>query len=628
MAGGYKQDTRVGKLTTPLGDDALLLSRFWAEEEISEVHPYDIEALSTEEDLDFDKALGQNCTLTLETSDGLERHFCGVLVEAELKGARVDLYVYQLELRPWLWLLNHASTTRIFENLTVPDIIKKVFRGRGFSDFRDALTVTYPTLKYCVQYNETDFNFVSRLMQQNGIYYFHEHTDGKHELVVADAKSCHKPAPGVETVSFLSTVKGDRVSEKQGFHRWTKNRKFTTGKVALSAYDYSKPRANLKTDSDKSGSYSKGSLETYYHPGAYTERSEGERLAKVLIDSKKAVDKRRKGYGNIPSLYPGCLVTLSDHPDNAENIEYLVSHCSHRFASQQYRSWSGGVGSSLSAAWSGADGGDAGAPDAGVDDPSDSGASQDYSGAAGMSDSSQPFRAPNNARTPKVSGADFGTVIGNGEIDTDPDGMGRIQVMLNNYQVGSNTFWMRAAQFWAGSNKRGALFLPRVGDEVVVIYQQGDPNQPIVIGSVYNGTNMPPMGLPGDKNYSLIQTRSTPGGDGHQRIGFDDTAGSEKLFFRAQKDLFVDVGNNEIRTVMKDQYESIYGDIRKYTKGNDAETTDGNVSKYVRGIYSLTAVQKITLTVGNSSITIAPDGITIHAPTVTIKGDAHVSING
>ena len=326
MAGPYTQDTRAGKLTTPLGDDVLLLSRFWAEEELSQVHPYHIEALSADGDLDFDQALGRNCTLKLIAPDGLERCFCSVLVEAELKGARDDLHVYQLELRPWLWLLNHASSTRIFENLAAPDIIKKVFSGRGFLDFRDALTVTYPTLKYCVQYDETDFNFVSRLMQKNGIYYFHEHTDSKHELVLADAKASHTTAPGLETISLLSTMRSGRGADgKQGLRRWTKHRKFTTGKATLNAYDYTKPAANLKTDADKSASYGHGSLETYsYHPAAYTDPSEGERLAKVLVDSKKADDKRRSGYGNAPSLYPGCLVTLTDHPDAAENIEYLV----------------------------------------------------------------------------------------------------------------------------------------------------------------------------------------------------------------------------------------------------------------------------------------------------------------
>jgi type VI secretion system secreted protein VgrG len=639
MADGFTQETRVGKLTTPLGVDALLLSRFRAEEELSQVHPFHIEAMSPDPDIDFDKALGQNCSITLIASDNLERDFCGVLVEAEFKGERDGLFVFQLELRPWLWLLNHASSTRIFENLTAPDIIKKVFQSRGFADFQDALTVSYPTLTYCVQYNETDFNFVSRLMEENGIYYYHKHSDSKHELVLADSRSSHHPAPGVDTIFYSPDARGGiRLDGKQGFHRWTKQRKFTTGKVGLNAYDYTKPSTSLKVDSDQSGKYANGSLETYFHPGAHIDSHEGERLARVLIDSKKAADQRRRGHGSAPSLFPGCVVTLADHPDGSENIEYLVLHCSHEFNAQGYRSRSDGVGSSLGAAWAGGagSGGGSGGVDAGIDDPAES-PDQNYKGSVGMSDSGQPFRAPSAAKIPRIAGADVGIVIGSGEIDTDPQGLGRIQVMFPTYETPNNTFWARTSQFWAGAGQRGVLFLPRVGDEVIVVYERGDPSRPIVVGSFYNGNDKPPVDLPAKKNVSLIRTLSTPGGGGYHLISFDDTADSELMSVQAQKDLSVLVLNDETRTVDHNQTVTVQGDAEKTTGGGEtvevgksySVSVGQNYEVEVGKDYDLAATEKITLTAGmGSSITISPEGITIEAPMVTINGHTLVTING
>jgi len=636
MPGGFTQDTRAGKLTTPFGDDVLLLSRFRAEEEISQVHPYRIEALSTDDNLDFNQALGQNCTLTLLSPEGLERHFCGVLVEAELKGMRDDLWVYHLELRPWLWLLKHAASSKIFENKTAPEVIKKVFSDRGFSDFREALTVTYPQLPYCVQYNETDFDFVTRLMQKNGIYYFFEHSDGVHKLVLADSKSSHQPAPGVEKLSYVSAMRaGSSDDDKQGFRSWTKNRKFTTGIATLNANDYTRSSSSLKSNSNKPGSYSHGSLEAYSHTSNHKTEREGVRLASVVVDARKAADQHRTGHGQIPSLFPGCLVTVTGHPDDGENKEYLVLRCSHRFTSQGYRSWSG-AGSSLSAAFNEGDAGSAGGSDSGIDDPSDGGSFQDYYGSAGMADSSQPYRAAQDAHTPKIYGVTVGMVCGNDEIDTDPKGLGTIKVELPLYEAGSNSFWAQTTQFWAGSGSRGALFLPRMGDEVVVAFEHGDPDHPIVIGSLYNSSNKPPVDLPGNKNISEIRTLSTPGGGGYHLLAFDDTDGSELMNIQAQKDLTILIKNNETRTVNSNQSETIQGNITKTTQGDENERTNGKVTRTVDKTetvtttmgYNLSSNVEIVLTVGGSSITINQSGITMQAPLITINADAMVSING
>jgi len=210
MAEALSQDERTGKLTTPFGGDVLVLSHMNAVEALSELFEFRIEAVSLQANLDFNSALGLGATVKLSTNDGLERYFNGVMTEARWAGAKDDLYFYEVVLRPWFWLLTRTSDCRIFPNMTVIDIIKKVFQDRGFSDFRDATSSSPPTLEYCVQYRETDFSFVCRLMEEYGVYYFFEHSDGKHVLVLADAKSSHQPVPGLASLPYIPVDRGGR----------------------------------------------------------------------------------------------------------------------------------------------------------------------------------------------------------------------------------------------------------------------------------------------------------------------------------------------------------------------------------------------------------------------------------
>ena len=208
MADPISQEDRPAKLTTPLGENALGLARFSAIEGLSELFEFRIEAVSIQGGLDFASALGLGSSVELLTQDGQKRYFHGVMTEARWAGTQQDLYLYQFVLRPWLWLLTRTSDCKIFAQMTPIDIIKQVFSDRGFSDFRDATTGSPPTLEYCVQYRETDFAFVSRLMEQYGIYYFFEYQDGKHTLVLADMKASHKPDPDLSSAPYLPSTEG------------------------------------------------------------------------------------------------------------------------------------------------------------------------------------------------------------------------------------------------------------------------------------------------------------------------------------------------------------------------------------------------------------------------------------
>ena len=254
MTDALSQKDRTGTLTTPFGGDVLALSRMKAVEALSRLFEFHIEAVSLEANLNFNKALGHGCTVKLITVDNIERYFHGVMTEAHWAGGQQDLYGYEIVLRPWLWLLTRTSDCRIFKQMTPIDIIKQVFSGRGFSDFRDATIGSPPTLEYCVQYRETDFNFVCRLMEEYGVYYFFEHSDGKHTLVLADGKSSHKPIPSLASLPFIPTAEGGR-HETQHVETWSRGRVAQTGAYVLEDYGYKKPSANLLAHSQKPGGY-------------------------------------------------------------------------------------------------------------------------------------------------------------------------------------------------------------------------------------------------------------------------------------------------------------------------------------------------------------------------------------
>jgi type VI secretion system secreted protein VgrG len=550
MPGNLTQDGRIGTLSTPLGADKLVLSRFEGSEAMGELFEYRIEAVSEQENIDFNQALGLNCAVTIKTIDQLERNFNGVLVQARWTGVKNDLYVYQLVLRPWLWLLSRTSDCRIFSSMKVPDIIEKVFNDRGFPDFRKALTGSYPTLEYCVQYRESDMNFVCRLMEEYGIYYFYEHTKDKHTLVLADSKSSHKSILGLSSVPFLPGH-GEIRRDKQQFDDWSTFRGFQSGRFVLNDYDYEKPGANLIADADKSGGYAHGSMEIYDYPGRYDDQGEGKTLAKVRLEADQSRDQRRSALGSAPSLFPGGTFSLESHPTSSENIEYLALRASHTYVDQDYRS-----GSAAASA---------------------------YVGSYEMAASDRQFRSPLLTRKSVIQGPQTAKVVGQQgeEIDVDKEGRILLQFYWDRKKTSSRR--VRVGQIWAGKYQK-ALFIPRIGDEVVVQYLEGDPDRPLVVGSVYNGDNTVPVDLPANKTKSGMNSDSSKGHNGHNLFVFEDKSGEEYVKLRAQKDLGVKVLNNETRQI-----------------GGDDTITVGDMTiggQTIGGNYTLNALKTMTINVG------------------------------
>jgi type VI secretion system secreted protein VgrG len=601
---GLSQATRKAILKTPLGEDELVLREFDGKEELGRLFEFRIDAISRNRDINFDSCIGQACSVTLKTS-GPDRYFNGILVEAEWRGPLEDNFAYRLLLRPWFWLLTRTTDCRIFENKNVLDIIKQVFSDRGFNDFEDKTTTSYPKIEYCVQYRETDFDFVSRLMEENGIYYFFEHSADKHMLNMADSKSSLKPIPGLSTLPFIALAGQDR-SEEQYVSVWVAGRSFQTGKVELKDYDYLKPNAKLLSDANGTAGYTKSKMEFYDYPGRYKEQSDGDRFAKIKLEAQQALDQRRFASGHAASLFPGGLVTLEKQIKPSENVEYLVLSATHRFSTENYRTGGGGM------------------PD------------QVYQGSYSFLPSNRPFRSLPTTPKPLVHGPQTAKVVGKSGEEIDVDEYGRILVEFYWDRKKMKSCRVRIAQVWSGK-AWGGIFIPRIDQEVVVEYLEGDPDRPLVTGTVYNNDNKVPYSLPDNKTKGGFKTDSTKGHGGYNEFVFEDKKDSEQIGLHAQKDLGIVVLNQETREIGQNFMPPMGSASRSTTlhNGDDELTLEvGNQTIDIAGIrtmqvgmtMSTTAQISMTLMVGMSTVVITPASVSITSPTITLLAEAEIAL--
>jgi len=635
MAGVLSQDNRIGKLTTPLGPDILALVRIDASEGLSELFSFNVEAISLDPNIDFDKIMGQACTVNIKT-DGPNRVFNGILVAAQATGStQTEFFGYRLTLRPWLWLLTRTTDCRIFQNKKAPAIIREVFKDRGFTDFDSQISEegSFPTLEYCVQYRETDFNFVSRLMEKEGIYYFFRHEGGgddrpaKHILVLANGRSSHKPVPGHQKTEF-NFVEKNFVANKEFISDWTSTRQMRSGVYELNDYNYETPKVKMTAIDFGAETYTRANMEIYDFPGNYKDVDTGLRYAEIALDAEQALDHRRFGSGQAISLFPGGLTTLkplpvSDEakkflPPGSEFQEYLVVRALHSYGTQTYQT---------------------------------TGRFHDGTihGNYEFQPINRPFRAPIATPKPRIFGIQTAVVVdkqARGRIDKSPE---EIEVE-NLTEIYVSFYWdrrqheekrsckLRCAQLWSGKNW-GGQFIPRIGMEVVVEFLEGDPDRPIVIGCVYNDDRKPPYDLPDHKTKSGIKSESSKGDHGFNEWNFEDKKGSEQINVHAQKDLNVTVLNNETRSVGHDMATTVtnsetrtIGEKFKPPTGSPSRKTilknGDDVLDVQNGAIDIKAKVKIELTVGPSKITIDPKGITLDAPTITIKAATTCIIQG
>jgi len=563
---------RAMEITTPVGDDVLLFYGMHAREELGRLSEYQLDLLSQKKDINPDDLLGKSVTVKIELPDESTRFFNG-FVTRFAQGGTVGRYNrYSAFVNPWLWFLTRTTDCRIFQEMTVPDIVKKVFADHPTADFKFELTGSYRKWDYCVQYRETDFNFVSRLLEEEGIYFYTRHTDGHHTIVLTDSMSKHETVPGYEKISFISPHDLVR-PELEHIGSWDFSRTIQPGVYVHDDYDLERPSVELKTRKVLSRTYSPSDYEIYDYPGHYLQKPDGEQYADVRINEFGTQFETARGISNSKGIHVGSLFTLEDFPRDDQNAEYLVVSASYDLEFSGYESMPDSAGTSYQCSF--------------VAMPS-----------------KQQFRPRRATPKPFVQGPQTAVVVGPGGEEIYTDKYGRVKVQFHWDRYGkkdeNSSCWIRVSSPWAGK-AWGTISTPRIGQEVVVAFLEGDPDQPIIVGRVYNAEQMPPYDLPGNKTQSGMKSRSSMGGGpaNFNEIRFEDKSGSEQLFIHAEKNQDIEVEKDETHWVGHDRAKTIDHDEMVHVKHDRTEVVDNDESIFVKHDRTETVTRNEVITIGN-----------------------------
>ncbi len=584
------QDNRLMAIDTPLGRDVLLLTGFRGAEAISSPFSFELSLISENHDISFESIIGKNVTVFLVLADGQQRVFNGLVSRfcqgrgGGEEGSDPRFSHYAATMVPWVWLLQHMADVRIFQELNAPDIIEKIFRESGFNDFRIKLSGSYEKRDYCVQFRETHFNFVSRLMEEEGIFYYFEHERGKHTLILADSPSEHKNCPHQESARYQ--ISAGMPLEEDVIQGLVKAQEVKPAKMTLNDYNYSMPNTDLRSSVSSRQVQGQGEREVYDFPGLYPNKGRGERLTTVRMEEEEARITTIEGSSNCRAFTTGYRFTLKDHYRNDwNNRAYVLTEIEHE----------GSQGGNFPGA----------------------------RGEGGFSYSNRfrcipidvPFRPESRATKPVVHGTQTAVVVGPAGEEIYTDELGRIKVQFHWDREGkkdeNSSCWIRVGQLWAGA-QWGAVFIPRIGQEVIVAFLEGNPDRPLVIGCVYHQSNQPPLDLPGEKTRSTVKSDSTIGGGGFNEIRFEDKKGQEEIYVHAEKDQTIEVGNDENHTVNHDRTITIMN--------NSTKTVQGKQDTTVMQAVTINWMQGATVTIGASGLTVSSAGpISITAPSVTVS---------
>ena len=579
----------------------LLFRSMTAHERLGDLFSFHVHFESQDPNIDLNGLLASPMTVTIATEDGYKRHFNGMVCEAAQTGVEtVDSLVYaqySVVLVPKPWLLGQKVDCRIYTEMSVPDIVKQVLSDAGYTDVKLSLSGNYATREYCVQYREDCLNFVNRLMQQEGIYYFFTHTADTHTMVLADGVSAHEKKKDFGTVPYLHST--DSVLRREAtVTTWASSRSADAVKYQLTDYDPLNPKTSLLSTGTSDGHGTAGTspgMVAFDFPGAHKVADVGQHFAQVRAEALTAARSHYKGSTGACGIEIGGLFTLSDYPRKEHNREYLI------------------IGTTIQLAGAGhASGGADHAPSFRCD--------------FDAIESSHTFRSLPTAVKPTIVALQTAVVCGS-KTDEDivVDKYGRVQVTFHwnkpDKPNAKSSCPVRVATSWAGKNW-GAISIPRVGQEVVVSFLEGDPDRPLIIGSVYNGDNQVPYSLPDNKTQSGIKSRSLLGGTADfNELRFEDKKGSEDFFMHAQKDMHEEVENDHVVTIDHDETVTIKNDRKATISNND--TID------VGKVFKLTAGTQIELTTGSSSIIMKSSGeIQITGVNITITGNSSVKVEG
>jgi type VI secretion system secreted protein VgrG len=613
--GEYLQQQRKLRVTTPLGPHELLLKSFAGSEEISRLFGYRLEMIAENKTkVPFDSLLGQKLTIHMQLPDESETHLNGLCVRFAQAERDATFTVYHAEIVPDVWKLTRKAQSRIFQRKTVKEILQAVFQKFSV-DWQ--VNEKYEPRDYCVQYRETDFNFGARLMEEEGIYFYFKHSDGDHQMIVSDAPRDHPDLPGENQFIYEELEGGTRDEDR--IWSWTKEQEMRPGKYLLWDHSFELPHKHLEADAAILASVPVGrethklkvtgadELEVYDYPGEYAQRFDGinsgggeqpAEIEKIFLDRKRTVELRMdeettqavvlQAKSNVKHLVPGNKFTLQRHFNG--DGDYVITAVRHQASfGADYRS---GKESLFS-----------------------------YENDFTCIPASLPFRPRRATLKPVVHGSQTAVVVGPSGEEIFTDKYGRVKVQFHWDREGKNdessSCWIRVGTSWAG-RQWGAIRIPRIGHEVIVNFLEGDPDQPIIVGSVYNADMMPPYTLPANKTQSGMKSRSSRNGTpaNFNELRFEDKKGSEQVLLHAEKNLDVEVENDETRWVGNDRTTTIDNDCTTHVKNDRSTTVDADQTLTVRG-------SRTDSIEGNDSETVGGD----QSLTVSGKRDKMVTAN-
>jgi type VI secretion system secreted protein VgrG len=616
MSNIYIQAGRPLTIRTLLGENAFLVVGVEGREAISELYRAEVDLVAESDNpVEFDLLLGQEATLTLGGDTENPRYFSGIVCAMEQgetttavkEGRQQDYTRYRMSIVPKLWLLSRQQSSRIFQRRSVLEILQTLFLGLDASYETQA---KYEPRDYCVQYRETDLNFALRLMEEEGIFFFFRHTESGHTMVVTDSPQSHSELSGKFLFEPLNPMT-DRIDR---IFSWRRTQEIRSGKCTLWDHCFEMPDKNLAVDKEAQPKVTVGAaelnlnaagvaaMEIYDYPGGFASRFDGinksggdqaSELQKVFEDNQRTVGLRMQaetalavrisGRSAAFQFCAGAKFELSRH--FSDNGPFVITSVTHR--SRQSIATSP------------------------LDSPFE------YENEFTCIPFALPFRPQRVTRVPFVQGTHTAVVVGPAGEEIFTDKYGRVKVQFHWDREGQldidSSCWVRVASSWAGK-AWGAVHIPRVGQEVVVAFEEGDPNQPIIIGSVYNANNMPPYSLPDHKTQSGIKSRSTPNGTGYNELRFEDEKGGEQIVVHAERDLLTTVGNDRTTTITE----------------NDSTTLErgDQTTKIKLGKSETAAMESIELKVGQSSILLDQKGVTIKGLRIQIEGTVQVEVSG
>jgi len=631
------QATRHIAIDTPLGEDTLLLRSFYGREEISGLFEFNLDLYSEDGQISFDDIIGKNVTIRMTLPEGGERYWNGFISRfAQGVTTSPQFAQYRATMVPWLWFMTRTSDCRIFQEKTVPEIIKQVFDDQKFSHIEDRLSGGYRTWTYCVQYRETDFNFVSRLMEQEGIYYYYKHEQGKCTLVLCDSPSKHDAFDIYDEIEFTPDTHASAQQEK--IRQWTVEKIIQSGKFVHTDYNFEKPSTSLMSSEEDAKNHDESGYEIFDYPGEHTEKSEGDWYAGIRMEELAQPHEICSGQTDSRGICPGYVFSLARHTRREQNREHLILSAQYQAAAADYET-SGGQDDICTCSFT-------------------------------AMNSEIQFRPTRKTPKPIIQGTQTAVVTGPAGEEIYTDEYGRVKVQFHWDREGkhdeNSSCWIRVSQVHAGKGF-GGIDIPRVEEEVIVSFMEGDPDRPLITGRVYHAESMPPFGLPDKKVVSGMKSKTYKDG-GYNEFTLDDTPGDEKIIVHGQYDMATtiehdesyDIGNNRKTTVAVDDSETIganqtvevganqnvtigakrelsikasdtvdIGASRSVTTVGSYELTVGGSLKIgVTGSISISANAGVTVTVGASTVDIGPAAVSIKSPTVTTEGMAMVETKG